>query len=180
MTILWGDIGALQFVGLRTERFYLRPLVPSDATERYLGWLRDPDVRRFVYAAVTTRDLVELRLYIEERAQRADVLFCGIFDSGTGVHIGNIKYEPVNVTEGYAVMGVLIGDPTYRGRGVTQEVLLPSARWLNQHCGTAEIVLGVDESNTAAVKAYEKIGFVRDDTPRLALRDGTFAMVWHL
>lgn len=172
---------AASFAGLRTARFVIRELAEIDATERYLDWLRDEVVRRFVYAASTTHDVAALRRYIAERTGRADVLFCGIFDAGTGIHIGNIKYEPVDSEAGYAVMGVLIGDPAFRGIGVTQEVLPATAAWLKQHRGIREVVLGVDDDNEAAVRSYRRLGFERCATPHVPHPGpGTSTMVLRL
>lgn len=97
-------------VEIISERFLLRPLTESDVTERYLEWLSDSDAKKFITAAATTKKIEDLRDYVRERIDREDVLFLGIFEKGTGLHIGNIKYEPVNSELGYAIMGILIGD----------------------------------------------------------------------
>jgi aminopeptidase-like protein/RimJ/RimL family protein N-acetyltransferase len=166
---------------IRTERFILRPLTESDASERYLQWLSDADAQRYIYSAAATRSFEDLRQYIAERAGRDDVLFLGIFESLTGLHIGNIKYEPLDPAARFAVMGILIGDPAYRGRGVTAEVLTASAQWLRDRHGIEEIVLGVDAENTPAIRAYERIGFVRMATPHIPTpAPGTFTMCWRL
>src|SRR5687767_6865681 len=110
-------------VEILTERFLLRELGIADVTERYLGWLGEPEAKKYIAAAASTKGLSDLRRYVEERANRNDILFLGIFDRSTGMHVGNIKYEPVDSELGYAVMGVLIGEPEYRGKGVTPEIL---------------------------------------------------------
>jgi RimJ/RimL family protein N-acetyltransferase len=166
---------------IESARFRLRPLTVDDATERYRRWLLDDDARRYITAAALTRDLEDLRRFIAERQNRDDVLFLGIFEKSSGAHIGNIKYEPVDAVAGYAVMGVLIGEPAYRGRGVTAEVLDATARWLRDRRGIDEVVLGVHRSNAAAIRAYEKVGFVAAPTPHIPRpQDGTMTMVWDL
>lgn len=161
-----------------SERFILRPLTESDVTERYLNWLGDADAQKFITAAATTKGLEDLRIYVRERRDREDVLFLGIFEKGTGLHIGNIKYEPVNSELGYAIMGILLGDPEYRGRGVTGEVLTASAQWLKKNRRIQQILLGVDKDNYAAIRAYEKLGFVFSRTEFLPSHPST--MVWGL
>jgi ribosomal-protein-alanine N-acetyltransferase len=166
---------------LQTARFTLRPLTEADATERYWSWLQDADVRTYIAAAAGTRDLDDLRAYIAERSGRHDVLFLGIFETASGSHIGNIKYEPLNVPEGYAVMGVLIGEPSYRGRGATTEVLRATAAWLQATHGIREIVLSVDVTNAPAIRVYEKVGFKRAETSHAPVSSpGTVSMVWNL
>jgi ribosomal-protein-alanine N-acetyltransferase len=150
-----------------SERFLLRPLVENDATEHYLVWLRDANAARFIATASTTQSLDDLRQYIAARCGRADVLFLGIFERHTGRHIGNVKYEPIVRESAHAVMGILIGEPDYRGRDVAREVLDASVRWLGKHRGIREIVLGVSEDNPAAIRAYEKAKFTVAETPHL-------------
>ena len=149
-----------------TQRFFLRPLTPADATDRYLGWFRDQTTQRFIVTAKDTSGLSFLREYIEQKSGRPDILFLGIFLQENGQHLGNIKYEPVNIEEGYAVMGILIGDPDWRGQGVATEVLDASAHWLKAHRGIDEIVLDVKRENHAAIHAYQNSGFIIEDTHR--------------
>lgn len=151
---------------LITERFVLRPLTPADATELYLHWLADQDARRYILTAGVTRSLDDLRAYIASRSDKADVLFLGIFERVTGKHIGNIKYEPIDIAEGSAEMGILIGDPSWRGRGVAQEVILASALWLKRHRQISTILLGVEIDNEGALKAYLRTGFKRGSVIR--------------
>jgi RimJ/RimL family protein N-acetyltransferase len=94
------------------------------------------------------------------------------------VHIGNIKYEPVDSVKGYAVMGILIGDPDYRGLGVTPEILRSSGEWLKEHRNIKQIILGVNKDNLGAIRAYEKSGFARATTPYLPQSPHSFTMVW--
>jgi RimJ/RimL family protein N-acetyltransferase len=152
-----------------TSRFALRPLTPDDASQRYSHWLDDEQARRFIVAARAPHDLAALRAYIAERCARRDVLFLGIFLRTDGTHIGTIKFEPVDESGGYAVMGILIGDPSWRGKGVTREVIEASAAWLAEHRGIREVVLGVGRDHSAAIHAYEKAGFRVEATQRITL-----------
>jgi ribosomal-protein-alanine N-acetyltransferase len=168
-------------IEIATEHFLLRTLSENDATERYLGWLDDNEARKFIVTAATIEKLADLRGYIRERVGREEIVFLGIFNKCNGLHIGNIKYEPVDSAAGYAIMGVLIGDPDYRGKGVTVEVLVASVNWLRQHRQIKQILLGVDKENKAAIRAYEKVGFVIADTPHIQrVGPGIETMIWRL
>lgn len=169
-------------VEIVTERFLLRPLAEHDVSQRYLGWLSDLEARKFITAAAaTTQKLSDLRQYVLERIGRNDILFLGIFEKANGLHIGNIKYEPVNSVLGYAIMGILIGDSAYRGKGVTAEVLKASGKWLKENRKISQILLGVSKANHAAIRAYEKTGFVEADTPHIQKpMPGTIKMVCYL
>lgn len=165
-------------VEIVSERFLIRELGPEDVTERYLGWLGDPEAKKYIAAAAATKGLSDLRRYVQQRTNRDDVLFLGIFDKSSGLHVGNIKYEPVDAELGYAVMGVLIGEPAYRGIGVTAEILRSTAQWLKEHRNITQIVLGVSADNYGAIRAYEKAGFAIAPTPYLPQSPDSLTMVW--
>lgn len=149
------------FVSIETSRTLIRPLGIGDVSARYLSWLSDLTISRWIYAAETTQRLSDLQMYVENKVGRDDVLFLGVYDKVTGLHIGNIKYEPIVDSLRIAVMGVLIGDPDYRGKGVFSEIFLPTALWLHRHRKIASIYLGVEAGNELAIRAYEKAGFNR-------------------
>ena len=152
---------------IETPRFQLRELTLEDVTERYLGWFRDDEAESRIASAGATRTLSDLTAFVAARLERDDVLFLGIFDRTTGAHIGNLKYEPVNAAEGYAIMGILIGEPAYRGRGVAAEVLAASARWLRDRRQITQIVLGVSTDNERAIRSYQSAGFVIEASPHM-------------
>ena len=154
-------------IALETRRFRLRSLVEDDATPHYLAWLEDADAKRNIHYARQPHDLTDLRAYISARRRSQDAAFLGIFDKASGTHIGNIKFEPIHRSDGWAVMGILIGEFDWRGKGVAPEVLEASGRWLHDSLGIRQILLGVSRDNSAAIRAYEKAGFRRDETRRL-------------
>lgn len=168
------------FANITTARFRLRPLQPQDATERYSQWLDDAVASRFIEAARQPHDANHLRQYIEDRIGRRDVLFLGIFARHERTHIGNIKYEPVSEKEGFAVMGILIGEPAWRGLGVAEEVITASARWLRTNRNVWEIILGVMREHHSAIRAYEQIGFRIGPSTHVPARPEILTMVWRL
>lgn len=168
-------------ISIQTDRFILRTIVKGDVSPRYLSWLQDGNSNRFINSASPDIDIAELQQFIEEKSNRDNVVFLGIFNRSDGIHIGNIKYEPVNTKEGYAVMGILIGDESYRGKNVAGEVIKASANWLWENLELKSILLGVHKLNYPAIKAYEKIGFVVSDTPYITkVSDDSHTMILQL
>ncbi|MFY8350052.1 GNAT family N-acetyltransferase [Pseudoalteromonas sp. SSM20] len=141
---------------ISTERFVLRPLTVADASERYLSWFEDITTQQFI--AQRADSTKQLKNYILEKAQAKNCLFMGIF--AEDVHIGNIKYEPIDFVKREATMGILIGDPKWRGRGVAGEVISATAQYLRRKFDINSILLGVECENIAAISAYKKLGFV--------------------
>ncbi len=148
---------------VETERFFLRTLIENDATEDYLSWLRDDMASKYISAASQAWDILKLRRFILEKLNSPGVLFFGIFVRDSGVHIGNIKFERIDRGDGCAELGVLIGDPYWRGKGVFGEIFLPLQNVLFEHYQVKNIHLGVSKENAAAIRSYEKSGFSQTD-----------------
>jgi RimJ/RimL family protein N-acetyltransferase len=147
----------------------LRPLTKADVTERYLGWLSNPSTSRFIETASDISGLHALENYVIEHSNRLDILFLGIFDLISSEHIGNIKYEPIDLIKKYAVMGIMIGQSEWRGKGVALEVITETAKWLNDFLDIKNIFLGVDKENINGIKAYESCGFILTSTDKIKL-----------
>ena len=144
---------------INTERFQLKTLTVDDATEEYLSWFSSSkEVGEYIAYAKTNADINKLRQYVKEREDREDVLFLGIF-TDSGQHIGNIKYEPINLIDKSATMGILIGNKEWRGKGVATEVIKDSGKYLKKNYKIKYIDLGVNKDNIAAVSAYKKMKF---------------------
>lgn len=170
-----------QEIHIETDRFILRRLTIDDAMPQYLSWLDEQSRQGFILSAREKISIQQLREYIAERSCRNDVIFFGIFTRDQKCHIGNIKFEPVNYLLKYAVMGILIGEPRWRGLGVTPEVIMASAEWLDVQFGISQIILGVDINNTQAIKSYQKSGFAIEKTDKIKVDENqAISMVMHL
>lgn len=167
-------------VVIETDRFFLRELTVDDVSAKYLDWLSDSAAKKWIAAAESTRELADLREYVRQRVGREDVLFLGIFSKIEKLHVGNIKYEPLLEVEGCAELGILIGDPAFRGKRVFAEVLAASAAWLKLHRRIHRIYLGVERENLSAVAAYRNAGFVAEPSLQQADAPGILRMVLHV
>lgn len=139
------------------ERVYLRPLTLSDATKEYLSWLNDKETNTYLETRHST--MKELREYLQARVNNPNVYFAGVFDRATNRHIGNVKLEPIDWEKRRAVFGILIGNPSYRGKGIGTEATKLLVRHAFENLGLEEIELGVIAENLAGCRAYEKAGF---------------------
>ncbi len=164
---------------ISSEHLLLRPLIPEDANENYLSWFRQPGAE-WIESSKSDQTLESLRSYIQERCGVDEVLFLGIFEKETGEHIGNVKFEPIDEEQSAAICGIFIGAPSARNKGYGKEAILAGSRWLKQNRGIAQIVLGVDKENLAALKAYESLGFKKGPHPLMPEGTTFFSMVWQV
>jgi len=149
---------------IKTKRLLIRNLTKDDVSTDYLNWLRNKDNLKFIVSANETNTLENLQNYVEKKSLKKDIIFLGIFDLQTNLHIGNVKFEPVDIIKKYAVMGILIGNNEYKGIGIAEEVLTNTFQFLYQKFHINMFLLGVNKNNIPAIKAYNKMGFRKSNS----------------
>ena len=131
----------------------------EDVTENYLSWITNEKSNYHIEYSCKNRTLNDLKFYVKTKIKKRDTIFLGIFDKNKSNHIGNIKYEPVNLQSGDATMGIMIGDESYRGIGIAKEAILSTSTWLQNNLNIKNIKLKVANTNNTAINVYESIGF---------------------
>jgi len=166
-------------VTLFTERFLLRELTASDASQCYLHWFKDAEIKKYILNPPNC--LTELSNYIQGDLENENAFLLGIFTKEEGKHLGNIRFE--YTYDGYdgVGMGIIIGDKKWRGKSVASEVIEKGSYYLKERFGTQNIFLGVDSANVGAIRAYEKLGFKVKKTILVESSTQTgLLMVWNL
>jgi ribosomal-protein-alanine N-acetyltransferase len=162
-------------VELQTERFVVRTLLPEDVGIEYAAWFDDPVIRSYIEWRPQSDAVTELRTFVASHLERQDSLLLGVFILG-GRHVANLKYEPIDLEQGTTTLGVLIGDPKWRGRGLFREAFAATVKHLHERFGIRYVDLGVDPTNAAAIAAYERSGFRRFDDSARGPRSGQVRM----
>jgi ribosomal-protein-alanine N-acetyltransferase len=147
-------------LSMLTPRYILRPIDSNqDDLSGYLSWMQDEKSNPFIQSVRNDYSLSELIEYIQKKNSSPNVMLLGIFCAENGKHIGNLKFEPILFTDRRAVLGLLIGDPEFRGIGVGTEILPYVFSKLCDEYGIELVELGVDSDNKAALALYKKMGF---------------------
>jgi RimJ/RimL family protein N-acetyltransferase len=123
----------------------------------YLSWLQDVDGNPFIESARIDYSKSDLIEFLSNKLGRSDVKFWGIFTS-VGKFIGTVKLDPIDLTQGTAWLGIMIGDTSERGKGLGLLVLEQVAQYARSH-NLKELFLGVDKGNSPAIRLYEKSSF---------------------
>lgn len=144
-------------LNFKSQRLEYRHLGLQDATDDYVSWFESEDVKKFILGAGRFMNKENLSEYINMHNNKEDSVLIGVFRKG--IHIGNIKYEPINFYEKVSWLGILIGHEENRSKGFGTEIIQATTKILRDQLGIRTIRLGVNISNIAALKSYEKIGF---------------------
>jgi RimJ/RimL family protein N-acetyltransferase len=149
---------------LKTQRFALRSLKPSDGSERWMSWLRDPDVMGPLNAPVRAWTSQELRAHIAA-ADNAQRYLIGIFDAANQVQIGFFMID-VDLFQRRATFNVVIGEKSWWGKGVVNETRAALLDEFFQHRGIDKAVGLPLARNFPAVFNYKAQGWRHEGTLR--------------
>ena len=148
------------------EKVYLRPLESDDLNAKYLGWLNDPEVNRYLEIGLFPYTKHQLEQYYDRLAETTNNVILAVAEKATDLHIGNVKLEPINWVHRTAVFGILIGDKSKWGNGYGTEATKLALDYAFDRLNLRKVSLGVVVDNTAAFKTYQKLGFVVEGTKR--------------
>jgi len=164
---------------ITSERLLFRTLNKEDVSERYLGWLNDPEVNRYLETRFTpqTRDTCE-NFVSDMEKDPASYLF-GIFDKVTLDHIGNIKIGFINSDHQSAQLSLFIGEKSCWGKGYATESIKCITKWGFDVLALERVEAGCYASNLGSLRAFLKAGytvegFFRSSVVSDGLRIGCF------
>lgn len=148
---------------LVSEQFLLRTLVAEDATPRYLSWLSDVYVIRYLELRFSApSNLKDLSRFIESVNESDDSLMLGIFLRADGSHIGNIKLGPINRYHSTGEIGLLIGERGEWGKGHASAVIALMTNYAFSTLGITKLTAGCYGVNEGSLRAFLNAGFVEE------------------
>lgn len=146
-------------IQLSGDRIYLRRLTPEDVTQRYIDWLNDPAINRYLETRFCEQDRKKVLSFVKEKTtSRFEYLF-GIFLHNENRHIGNIKIGPVNQYHRFAPISLFIGDKESWGKGFATEAIDLVVRFSFEELKLKKLEAGCYKENIGSRRAFEKCGF---------------------
>jgi ribosomal-protein-alanine N-acetyltransferase len=148
---------------LQSKNLVFREIDPLvDNLNNYLSWMRDPVSNPYIHGTDPEYTLSRLVSYVTAKNLSEECVLWGIYSRQNGIHIGNIKFEPIQYKNGLACVGILIGESTFRGKGIGSEALSYAISFFSDSFKIPKIYLGVDQNNIPAIALYKKQGFSSD------------------
>jgi RimJ/RimL family protein N-acetyltransferase len=143
----------------RTERVELFLLEPEFVTERYVSWLCDPEVNRYLESRFLKHDMVSTVAFVSKMREDPDVLMLGIRSLALGAHVGNIKLGPLDHNHGIGDIGLMIGERSAWGRGLATDAIVTMIRIASKQLRLRKLTAGCYASNVGSELAFRKAGF---------------------
>ena len=155
---------------LETTNVFLRPLEYEDLGGEYLKGINQQDLDVYTEHAQLPKNTQTLRAYAESKWQSGDI-WLGIFLKEDGRHIGNIELSEIDYIHRKAKYAILLWAEAGRGYATEASTALISFAFNKLNMNRLE--LGVNENNSAAIRLYAKLGFVKEGVLREAfIRNG--------
>lgn len=142
------------------KKIYLRLLNKRDINKRYLSWLNDTEVTKYMISGLfpsTRKDLEDYYKKVHE--SKTDIQFA-IIEKENNLHIGNIKLGSINWVHRFADLGIMIGEKKYWHGGRGQEACRLLLEYAFKRLNLNKVILGVYENHISAIESYQGIGFV--------------------
>jgi ribosomal-protein-alanine N-acetyltransferase len=147
------------------ERLILKNLDESDVTEKYLSWMNDKEVLKYLevkYSPPTS--ISDLKVFINNVNADDKNLFLGIFLKENLHHIGNVKLGSINTFHKRADIGFIIGNSQYWGMGLASEAIKGVSDYAFKNMDIKKLTAGCYENNIASMRTLVKSGFVQEAT----------------
>jgi len=160
------------------EKTRLRAIEREDIPT-FVRWFNDPEVRRYLEMYVPMSKAEEeqwFERYLKDDSSR----FFGI-ETCDGVLIGNVGLHSIDWKNRSAVLGVVIAEKEYWGKGYGSDAITTLLRFVFGEMNLHRIHLSAFEFNERAINCYEKCGFRREGRARDALfREGRYHDAIHM
>ena len=160
------------------ELFELRP---EQVSERYVAWLNDSEVNRFLESRFAMHTVDSTRAFVSAVMDSDDSVMFGIRWLATGDHVGNIKLGPIDRRHLRAEIGLLIGERSAWGRGFGTAAIDLVAGYAFDRLGLHKVTAGGYASNGGSRRAFEKAEFELEGVRRRHfILDGRYEDGWLL
>jgi len=158
---------------LTGERIHLRPVTLDDVTDRYVRWMNDAEVTRFLEVRWAKQTAETIRAYVQQLLSKSDEPFFAICVNGTGEHLGNIKLGPINPHHRTADVSLVIGEKAWWGKGIATEAIRLVTAHAFDELGLRKLKAGCYAENLGSAHAFERCGWRREGLQRAqAICDG--------
>lgn len=153
---------------LSNERFRLAPFTEDSIGERYLGWLNDPEITRFLEIRYEPQTREMALAFVRSFAGSAEKYIWGIHAVTDGSLIGTATLHTINRHHGSAELGILIGEKAYWGGTTALDVLSLMIDFGFGPAGLRRLMAGTYARHWGMNLIYKKLGFTLEGTLRLA------------
>ena len=144
---------------IKSERLTLREIEISDVNEKYVLWINNPAVNRFLESRFTLASIDTLTEYVNKQIHDPNTIFFAIIENKHSEHIGNIKLGPINRMHQRGEIGIIIGEQKYWGKGYGTAAIDLLKHFAFTSLKLHKLTSGCYSLNEASIKSFKNCGF---------------------
>jgi RimJ/RimL family protein N-acetyltransferase len=149
-------------VRLDCGKYLVRTVTVDDASDRWGGWMADPEASQLLNARPQILKKSDVASYIESFDQRTHLLL-GIFENASGKQLGFLRVD-IDAALGRFLVSMLIGEPDYRNKGVTNDITVPFRDYFFETLGLKTMLATALAHNQPIIHYLLKSGWNLDKT----------------
>lgn len=157
---------------IQGQRTKLRAIEREDLST-FVRWFNDPEVRQYL-AMYMPMSMAEEEKWFERQLEDQDNRIFAI-ETEDGVHIGNIGLHSFDWKNRKALLGIVIGEKEYWGKGYGSDAVRTLLGFAFGEMNLHRVYLTVYDYNERAIRCYERCGFQHEGQLREArFKDGQY------
>ena len=140
---------------LKSKNLMLFQLNVKDVTEKYLAWLNDSEVTKYMEVRHSPPNLEQQIRFVEDCFNSTNQVLLGIFENKAGF-IGTLKLTFLDISS--LEIGIMIGEKALHGKGIGRESINLVKDWAKSN-NLLTLHAGYDLRNIASRMLFESLGF---------------------
>ena len=157
---------------LEGANFTLVPFTHEFVTDRYLSWLHDYKINKYLVKAGHQTSLSDAKEYCEFLIQSPHDIFLAILINEYNLHIGNVRLGPIDFDSKVCKFSMIIGDVSYHGKGLATSIVKMCIDYVFDELNMNKFYLDVVSENKSAVRVYEKCNMIEEGFLKSHLKIG--------
>ena len=149
-------------ISIDCGKYLIRSINIDDASDRWASWMTDPEALYMLNAPARNLKKSDLIDYINRFDQRFRLLL-GMFEQKTGTHIGILTMD-IDHADGRFLVNMLIGEPEFRNKGITNELTVPFRDYFFETLGLRKIMATALARNHVIIHYLLKTGWKLEKT----------------
>ncbi|MEA9598569.1 GNAT family N-acetyltransferase [Polynucleobacter sp. AP-Sanab-80-C2] len=143
-------------LNLQSKKIFLEKFNHKHITPQYISWLNDKNLMQFSNQRFNSHSTTTCQTYLNSFAE-SNSFFFSIHDFSSSEQIGTItaNFFPAHKT---VDIGMLIGHPSYKGKGFGKEAWTLLMSWLEKQPYVRKITAGTSCRNIGMIKIIEFSG----------------------
>ena len=149
---------------------YLRPITMED-TRRIVDWRNSDRVKKnFIYQKPFTEQ--GHRMWMETKVATGEVVQFILCETKGDRPVGSVYFRDIDRENNKAEYGIFIGEADAAGKGYGTLAAKGAVCYAEKTLKLHKLMLRVFADNTAAVKSYEKAGFIKEAYLKDEIKEG--------